>query len=135
VSSIDTLPPAINGFAASDGLPVQGPFEIPHGTTAAGEPSIAADPQFPWVGELVKPTGVWGTSDPFLALQEFLGGAEALGQDLASIVTSVLHTPWVAIPAGAVVAAEAYRRWARKQDRRLYPPIDLPEITGPSGLT
>jgi hypothetical protein len=135
VLSTDVLPQEMEGAARLDGLPVQAPPVLPDGTAAAHEPSSAADTNLPWVGELVTPTGVWGTTDPFLALQQFLGGAEAMGQDLAAVVISVLHSPWVAVPAGAALAAEACRRWARKQERRLYPPIDLPEITGPSGLT
>jgi hypothetical protein len=122
-------------LATLEGLHVPAPAALSDGNTVAGEPSFAADMQAPWVGELVAPTPAWETADLFFALRQFLGGTEALGHDLATALTSLFNSTWVAIPAGALVAAEVYRRWARKADRRLYPRIDLPEITAPSGLT
>jgi hypothetical protein len=132
---VSTLQAGEESLAALEGLQGPAPDAQPDGNADAAEPALAADMQAPWVGELVAPTLAWGTADPFLALQQFLGGAEALGRDLETALTSLLCSPWVTVPAGALVAAEVYRRWARKADRRLYPPIDLPEITVPSGLT
>jgi hypothetical protein len=110
------------------------PHAPPDGNSEPTKPSLAVTVPPPPVGELVAPTPALGTADPFLALQEFVGGAEALGHDLAVALNSFLHSHWAAITAAALAAGEACRRRVRKADWRHYPPIDMPEITGPSGL-
>jgi hypothetical protein len=133
LSVLYALPQGDELLATLDGQQVPPPPVLAGGNANAGEPA-SADVQAPAVGELVVPTPAWAV-DPFLALQEFLGGPEGLGHDLAATLNALLHSPWVAVPAGALAAAEVYRRRVRRADRRLYPPIHLPEITGPSGWT
>jgi hypothetical protein len=113
---------------------VSAPHAPPDGNSGPAQPSLAVSSPATQEIELVAPTSALGTADPFLALQEFVGGAEALGHDLAVALHSFLHSHWAAITAAALAAGEAGRRRVRKADQRLYPPIDLPGITGPSGL-
>jgi hypothetical protein len=134
LSVLYALPQGDELLATLDGQQVPPPPALPDGNANAGEPASPADVQAPGVGELVVPTPAWAV-DPFLALQEFLGGPEGLRHSLATTLNGLLHSPWVAVSAGALAAAEVYRRRARRADRRLYPPIHLPEITGPSGWT
>jgi hypothetical protein len=96
--------------------------------------SSAGGKQIPGEQELVAPNPAGAAPDPFVALLQFVGGAEALGRDLAATLRSLLHTPWAAAPVVALVAAEVCRRRVLKGNRCLHPPISLPGITGPSGL-
>jgi hypothetical protein len=97
------------------------------------EPPAAAPLGKPSLAELLTPTG-WDASAAVRTLRQLFPTAEAGGRDLAAELTRLLRSPWLPAAVVALVGLEVLRRRLRLTDAHVPPPIDMPGITGPSGL-